>query len=756
MIPSSLVTRIVIVALLLLAAITSILSYVVVSEGFVQEQVNLDAEIELIIERFVPIATRATYQLDVQLAEQVVESILSAEYVMGAKITDDLGQELAARSRYLEIAPNPVLAAVLEPHEQIFRLPLVREDPFEAERFKQYGTLEIVISRLVALSDYAEEEVAFQVQIVAVMLIFAVTLVAALYFLLSRPLGRIVNQLSQLESGRTLPLNPKAYGSELNTLVSAINESVNEIDRQNIELQAARARTTQILEEAGDACFLFDAESAKVSYANRQASDLLAMTNAELVGKGAFDIIDGLTEKEWRLRLEFVGQLPSHLREAMLVKATGDRVPVENNTTLIEVDGKPSLLVFARDIASRKRLERDFAHAQRLGALGELTGGVAHDFNNALQVLRGSFEVLRKDEGEGGDTDAFRAAESALEQSSSLVRQLLAFSRKQVLEKTRVNLVAEIVRATPLFQQAAGHHQLATELIDREVWVDVDINVLNTAVMNLLVNAKHAMDTPGQIRVALELTHEQDTLGHLQTDEQRETYLARLVVQDEGSGIAAEDLDRIFEPYFTTKEAGKGTGLGLSMVYGFMTQIGGKIHVESEVGKGTQFFLYFSGVEISEMKADTTSSGETIKEPVSPTSPRDRAAITSGTGSPRSVLLVDDNDDVRFISKAYLESAGFTVVECGNGADALDLLADEHNEFVLLITDMIMPGEVTGRMLIEQARRLRPSLPVGVVSGYSDELLAMSDSGEPIDLLHKPFSKQQMIDFAQSMLKAAR
>ena len=299
--------------------------------------------------------------------------------MIGAKITDDLGQELATHIRYLEIAPNPVLAAVLEPHEQTLRLPLVREDPFEAGQFKQYGTLEIVISRLVALSSYAEEEIAFQMQIVAVMLIFAVSMVAALYFLLSRPLGQIVNQLSQLESGRTLPLNPKAYGSELNTLVSAINKSVIEIDRQNVELQAVRARTTQILEEAGDACFLFDAESAKVSYANRQAADLLAMTNAELIEKAGLNIIHGLTEKEWRLRVEFVGQLPTHLREAMLVKASGDRVPVENNTTLIEVDGRSSLLVFARDIASRKRLERDFVHAQRLGALGELTGGVARE-----------------------------------------------------------------------------------------------------------------------------------------------------------------------------------------------------------------------------------------------------------------------------------------------------------------------------------------------------------------------------------------
>ncbi|MEC8601527.1 MAG: ATP-binding protein, partial [Pseudomonadota bacterium] len=318
------------------------------------------------------------------------------------------------------------------------------------------------------------------------------------------------------------------------------------------------------------------------------------------------------------------------------------------------------------------------------------------------------------------------------------------------------NLVAEIVRATPLFQQAAGHHQLKTELMDRDVWLDVDINALNTAVMNLLVNAKHAMETPGQIRLALELTHEESTLRHLHTDEQRGPYFVRLVVEDEGSGIAAENLDRIFEPYFTTKEAGKGTGLGLSMVYGFMTQIGGKVHVESEAGKGTQFFLYFPGVEISEMKSDTTSSEQTIKESIAPASHRPIASNIPGAEGPRSVLLVDDNDDVRFISKVYLESAGFTVVESVNGAEALDLLADEHNEFLLLITDMIMPGEVTGRVLIEEARRLRPSLPAGVVSGYSDELLAMSDSGEPIELLRKPFSKQQMIDFAESMLKAAR
>ena len=203
-------------------------------------------------------------------------------------------------------------------------------------------------------------------------------------------------------------------------------------------------------------------------------------------------------------------------------------------------------------------------------------------------------------------------------------------------------------RATPLFQQAVGHHQLATELIDREAWLEVDINLLYTAVMNLLVNAKHAMEILGQIRLALELTHEEGTLRHLHTYEQRETYPVRLVVENKDSGIAAEDLDRIFEPYFTTKEAGKGTGLGLSMVYGFMTQIGGKIHVESEAGKD-KVFLYFPSVEISEMKAKTTSSGRRLRSPL-PQQTMPYGFKHPGCEAPRPFLLVDDNDDVRFIS----------------------------------------------------------------------------------------------------------
>ena len=218
MIPSSLVTRIVIVALLLLTAITSILSYVVVSEDFAEEQANLDAGIELIIERFVPIATRATYQLDVQLAEQVVESILSAEYVIGAKITHDLGQELATRIRYLEISPNPLLAAVLEPHEQIVRLPLLREDPFEVGQVKQYGTLEIGINRLVALSGYAERDCFPDTTCCCHAHICRRLGCSALLFVIT-PARTHQNQLSQLESGNA-SAQPQSYGLNEHTRFS--------------------------------------------------------------------------------------------------------------------------------------------------------------------------------------------------------------------------------------------------------------------------------------------------------------------------------------------------------------------------------------------------------------------------------------------------------------------------------------------------------------------------------------------------------
>jgi PAS domain S-box-containing protein len=749
---SSLITRILLTSLVLVVSITGFFTLLIVSGEFTKEREAVDAEIERIVATFRPIAARAAYELDQSLAQQVVDSILSANYVVGAKIVDELNQSLASKAKYFEVDPGFVLEWALEDHEKTFQFPLVLTDPFDPDQIKRYGELEISVNLLAAMEDFASRNRDLFYLALALVLVFSVALVTTFELLLSRPLRKIVSQLSRSDASEMVQIEPRPGGDELSILVKAINNGIEKERQKAAELAESEARMNHILEGAGDACFLFDASSAGILYANRPAAELLNYSVAELLTNTAFDIVEGLSADEWRLRLEFAEQLPSHLREASFIASDGSKVPVENNTTLIQVDGQERLLIFARDLTSRKRLEENFAHAQRLGALGELTGGVAHDFNNALQVLRGSFEVLAKAEASPIEAEAQRAIESALGQAGALIKQLLAFSRKQILETTQVELVQFIQSAVPLFEQAVGPHRLELELSEIPLWVNIDVNALNNALVNLLVNARHAMESPGAIKIKLASAESSMVLRHFTIQERQKNYVC-LSVTDSGTGIKPEDLNRIFEPYFTTKGVEKGTGLGLSMVYGFVSQVGGKIEVDSTLGVGTTFYLYLlrEDADLPASPPDMLSSDSMTNESVR-VSKQDQTPDRGAAETDQPViLLVDDNDDVRFISKTYLQSAGFSVVECRDGQDAVQTLKADAQRFSAMITDMIMPGEIGGKALIEHAGQIAPWLPIGVVSGYSDELLEMNAAGKPVLLLSKPFSKQQMVDFAKGL-----
>ena len=749
---SSLITRILLTSLALVVSITGFFTLLIVSGEFTKEREAVDAEIDRIVATFRPIAARSAYELDQSLAQQVVDSILSANYVVGAKISDELNQSLASKAKYFEIDPGFALEWALEDHEKTFQFPLVLADPFDPDQIKRYGELEISVNLLVAMEDFASRNRDLFYLALALVIVFSVALVANFELLLSRPLRRIVNQLSRPDQAEMVQIEPRPGGDELAILVHAINLGIAKERQKAAELAESEARMNHILEGAGDACFLFDASSARILYANRPAAELLNYSVAQLLAKTAFDIVEGLSAEEWRLRLEFAEQLPSHLREASFIASDESKVPVENNTTLIQVDGQERLLIFARDLTSRKRLEENFAHAQRLGALGELTGGVAHDFNNALQVLKGGFEVLAKSEASPIEEEAQRAVESALGQAGALVKQLLAFSRKQILETTQVELVQVIQSAVPLFEQALGPHRLELDLSDIPLWVNMDVNALNNALVNLLVNARHAMESPGAIKIKLASAESSMALRHLTVEEQQKSYIC-LSVTDSGTGIRPEDLNRIFEPYFTTKGVEKGTGLGLSMVYGFVSQIGGKIEVDSTLGVGTTFYLYLlrEDADLSVSHPDTLANDLKTDDVEPAPSFKQSSDQLAAQANQQVVLLVDDNDDVRFISKMYLQSAGFSVVECRDGQDAVRTLNADTQRFSAIITDMIMPGEIGGKALIEHAGQIAPWLPIGVVSGYSDELLEMNAAGKPILLLSKPFSKQQMVDFVKSL-----
>lgn len=388
------------------------------------------------------------------------------------------------------------------------------------------------------------------------------------------------------------------------------------------------------------------------------------------------------------------------------------------------------------DVTERKHLENEFEQAQKLESVGRLAGGVAHDFNNLLSVIGGYCEMALATQEDGSllHKDLMQIKRAA-DRAAGLTRQLLAFSRRQVLSPVVLNV------NTILKEEEKMLHRLIGEDIRLELVIDeslgqamMDPGQLEQVVLNLAVNARDAMPQGGTllIRTAnLELTKPSGA-QHLQVPPGN--YI-NIHVSDTGVGMPPAILDRIFEPFFTTKEAGKGTGLGLATVYGIIKQSGGDILVESEPGTGTTFDIYLPRLDEQEIAANTAPA---------PT-------ITKGT---ERVLLVEDEDNLREIAERFLQHAGYSVVCAGSGQEALDLAARESCQFDLLLTDVIMPG-MSGPGLADTLQRDFPGMKVLYMSGYTDDALANHGVLTPgIALIMKPFTMAQLTAKVRAVLEA--
>lgn len=378
------------------------------------------------------------------------------------------------------------------------------------------------------------------------------------------------------------------------------------------------------------------------------------------------------------------------------------------------------VIAMCQDVTDRRLAERQLAQALKMEGVGQLTGGVAHDFNNMLTVIIGNLEALA----EGPDPGAREMAENALraaDRGADLVRSLLAFSRKQPLQP-RVILLNEIVRETDyLLRRTLGEHvDLDTEL-EREIWPTmVDPAQLQAALVNLAVNARDSMPLGGKLTLETGNVVLDEHYGRQNPDAKPGAYVL-LAVSDTGTGIPAAILDRVFEPFFTTKEIGKGTGLGLSMVYGFIKQSNGHIKIYSEEGHGTTVKLYLPRSE-----ADAAA--------ISPASVTEPNPVGNET-----VLVVEDDAMVREFVVQQLQQLGYRTPMAGTGAEALTVL-DETAEVDLLLSDVILAGDMTGKQLAEEAVRRRPGLKVLYMSGYTENSIVHHGRLDPgVLLLSKPF-----------------
>jgi two-component system, cell cycle sensor histidine kinase and response regulator CckA len=394
------------------------------------------------------------------------------------------------------------------------------------------------------------------------------------------------------------------------------------------------------------------------------------------------------------------------------------------------------LELIAEDITDRRQLEEQLRQAQKMDAVGRLAGGVAHDFNNLLMVINGYTEVLLEELDKDGPLhDKVHSIQQAADRAATLTRQLLAFSRKQLLELKVVDVNKVVGDMERLLRPLIGENiELVTRLSTQTGHTRADSSQLEQVIMNLVVNAKDAMLEGGKLTLqSADVTVGPNFSQHRFIQPGR---YAVISVSDTGHGMDKETQTRIFEPFFTTKEKGKGTGLGLSTVYGIVKQSNGYVFAQSEIGAGTTFYVYLPRVEDA-------------AEEISPvTAPPNEA------GGTETVLLVEDEESVRELVHLTLVSRGYKVIEAENGEAGLRVAAECKEPIDILITDVMMPG-MGGRDLAKQLLELRPGIGVLYLSGYTEDAIATQGVVSPgTAFLQKPFTLQNLAKKVREVLRA--
>jgi PAS domain S-box-containing protein len=463
------------------------------------------------------------------------------------------------------------------------------------------------------------------------------------------------------------------------------------------------------------------------------------------------DAIPALTIADWdvhipredapgvmRRRME----LPPGIFETQHRRRDGTIYDAEVGVQLVVFEGRKHLYCSVRNITDRKKaaeeravLERQLRHALKLESIGQLTGGIAHDFNNLLAVLIGRLQMIQEElEDKPKVRDWVRLCIDVVERGASLTRSLLAFSRRQPLVPVETDLNAIVADMAEILRRTLGVTIDIKVVKAPDLWrCEVDPGQLQNALLNLALNARDAMRDGGRLTVTTG-----NAEAHLAETEFRPDAkpgdFVMLSVTDNGCGMPQDVLERVFEPFYTTKDTGKGSGLGLSMVYGFVNQSGGDIHIESEIGRGTTVRIYLPR---------KTTTGHAAKGP--------KPKSISAPGK-ETVLLVEDNEDLRALTEAQLTRLGYTVFAAEDAEGGLSLLRQKP-EIALLLTDIVLPNGINGIELGERAVALRPKLKVLSMTGYAEHAaLENLSKAKPGQVLHKPFRVEQLASSIRAML----
>ncbi len=514
------------------------------------------------------------------------------------------------------------------------------------------------------------------------------------------------------------------------TAVLVVARDIRERKRSERALRQSEQRYRTYVDHSPVAIFIMD-ETSRCIDVNEAACEMLQHSRDELLNMSALELVlaaddadpahalallkqDGRLKEEWRMRR----------KDNRLIDVTFEAVALDGGR----------FMAFVSDVTERRALQAQLQQGQKMKAVGQLAGGVAHDFNNLLQVISGHTDlVLSMLPPDSEFRDELEEVAKAGERAARLVAQLLAFSRRQIMQPEDLDLNEVVTELLRMVRRVIGEHIQLDFMAGHELGtIHADRGMLEQVLVNLCVNARDAMDGPGNLTIETENVAVNGEYCATHPWAQPGRYVL-LRVTDTGCGMDQVTLERIFEPFFTTKERGKGTGLGLATVYGIVRQHGGMIQAYSELGKGTTVKVYLPIVERRAISVGTRVEGPVLC-------------------GDETILLAEDDPMVRNLAKTILERAGYTVLQAEDGEEAVALYGQHEGEVALLLLDVVMPG-MGGRAVYERIREIRPDIPALFTSGYSENAIHTNFVLEDgLTLLPKPFAREALLRAVRKVL----
>lgn len=494
---------------------------------------------------------------------------------------------------------------------------------------------------------------------------------------------------------------------------------------------ATASRLDALLRSAIDAIVTTDRHGC-ITSVNPAAEALFQYSDDELIGQNCHILMPEPYHSEHDGYLKHYHETGERRiigigREVIARRKDGSTFPIYLSVSEFVANGESFFTGIIHDMSKRKQAERALSHAQKMDAIGQLTGGVAHDFNNLLTVIIGNLELLDMQLEEQGARELLQEAQEAADLGAKLTARLLAFARRSPLESVTVDFNELILGLTDLLHRTLGSAIDLSTVLSTDLWMsEADPGQIETAIVNLALNARDAMPDGGKLILETRNAIIDEEYIASEAGLQPGHYV-QLAVSDTGLGMPASIRERVFEPFYTTKDVGRGSGLGLSMVYGFAKQSGGHVAIYSEVGKGTTVNLYLPRVE---------GSADLI--------PEDDAADGLQRAAGERVLVVEDDPRVRKLTVTRLEALGYDVLQAENGPQALEVMG-RADQIDLVFTDLVMPGGMSGYDLCARVRIRFPGVRLLLTSGYAEEVVhAQKLADEHLSVLRKPYRQADL------------